>query len=193
MTHRTVGEGGGYLFNSSRPLPPTSHLDISRAITTESSPMHIARSRTRTVNHYPIDLHTQTLAGQFVRRQPGKTLAGSFHLSHLSKVVFAIYQLLLARFNLGHKTFLKIFRETFPKIFLRRHYNMAFFLRNYALIPRVDFNPFFRFLIMKIIFLLLENEVSNYQIYSTLKYFLSVKIHISMKIICIFQIDMNYV
>ena len=57
-THRTAGEGRGYLFNSSRPLPPASHLDINRAITTESSPMHIAGSRTRTVNHYPIDLHT---------------------------------------------------------------------------------------------------------------------------------------
>ena len=143
MTHRTAGEGGGYLFNSSRPLPPTSHLDISRAITTESSPMHIARSRTRTVNHYPIDLHTQTLAGQFVRRQPGKTLAGSFHLSHLPKVVFAIYQLLLARFNLGHKTFLKIFRETFPKIFLRRHYNMAFFPQKLRVNPQGWFQPFF--------------------------------------------------
>ena len=34
-----------YLFH-----PPHRHLDISRAITTESSPLHIASSRTRTRN-----------------------------------------------------------------------------------------------------------------------------------------------
>ena len=49
--HGTAGEGGGYLFNSSLPLPPLHrHLDISRAITAESSPLHIAGSRTRTGN-----------------------------------------------------------------------------------------------------------------------------------------------
>ena len=49
--HRTAGEGGGYLFNSSLPLPPAyGHLDISQAITAESSPLHIAGSRTRTGN-----------------------------------------------------------------------------------------------------------------------------------------------
>ena len=48
--HRTAGEGGGYLFNSSPPLPPLHrHLDISRAVTAESSPLHIS-SRTRTRN-----------------------------------------------------------------------------------------------------------------------------------------------
>ena len=49
--HRTAGEGGGYLVNSSLPLPPAyRHVDINRAITTESSSLHIARSRTRTRN-----------------------------------------------------------------------------------------------------------------------------------------------
>ena len=42
MNHRTEGEGGGYLFNFSIPLPPVSHSDISLAITAESSPLHIA-------------------------------------------------------------------------------------------------------------------------------------------------------
>ena len=36
--HRTAEEGGGYFFNSSIPLPPGSQ--------TESSPLHIASSRT---------------------------------------------------------------------------------------------------------------------------------------------------
>ena len=46
--HRTTGEGGEYLFNSSVPLPPASqNLNISRAITAASSPLHIASSRTR--------------------------------------------------------------------------------------------------------------------------------------------------
>ena len=48
--HRTSGEGGGYLFNSSLPLPLLHrNLDISRAVTAESSPLHIS-SRTRTRN-----------------------------------------------------------------------------------------------------------------------------------------------
>ena len=49
--HGTAGEGGGYLFNSSLPLPSLHRrLDISRAITAESSPLRIAGSRTRTGN-----------------------------------------------------------------------------------------------------------------------------------------------
>ena len=49
--HRTTREGGGYFFNSSLPLPPASQtLDISWAITAESSPLHIASSRARTRN-----------------------------------------------------------------------------------------------------------------------------------------------
>ena len=48
MIYRTAGEGGA---NSLSPLyhflPLHRHLDISRAITTESSPLHIASSRTR--------------------------------------------------------------------------------------------------------------------------------------------------
>ena len=49
--HRTAREGGGYFFNSSLPLPPASQtLDISWAITAESSPLHIASSRARTRN-----------------------------------------------------------------------------------------------------------------------------------------------
>ena len=44
--HRTAGEVGGHFFNSSLPLPPASQLDISQAITAESSPLHIAGSRT---------------------------------------------------------------------------------------------------------------------------------------------------
>ena len=48
--HRTVGERGGHLFNSFLPLPPALHLDISRVITAESSPLQIASSWTRTGN-----------------------------------------------------------------------------------------------------------------------------------------------
>ena len=48
--HRTAGEERGH-FNSSLPLPPLHrHLEISRAITPESSPLHIASSQTRTEN-----------------------------------------------------------------------------------------------------------------------------------------------
>ena len=45
-------EGGGYLFNSSLPLPPVSKhiLDISQAITTECLALHIASSWTETGN-----------------------------------------------------------------------------------------------------------------------------------------------
>ena len=50
MIHRTAREGGGYLFNSSLPFPPASHLDISQAITAESSPLHIASSWTENRN-----------------------------------------------------------------------------------------------------------------------------------------------
>ena len=52
MIHRTAGEGGGYLFNSSLTLPPVSQTlrYISRAITANSSPVHIADSRTWTGN-----------------------------------------------------------------------------------------------------------------------------------------------
>ena len=43
----TAGEGGEHFINSSLPLPPASqYLDISRAITTESSPLHIGSSWT---------------------------------------------------------------------------------------------------------------------------------------------------
>ena len=42
--HGTAGEGGGYFFNSSLPLSPTSqNLDISQAITAGSSPLHIGQ------------------------------------------------------------------------------------------------------------------------------------------------------
>ena len=50
--HRTVGEGGGYLFNSFVTLLPASftNLDTCQVISTESSTPHIASSRTRTEN-----------------------------------------------------------------------------------------------------------------------------------------------
>ena len=49
--HRTEGEGGGHFFNSSVQLHPLHRqLDISRAITAESSPLHIGSSRTWTGN-----------------------------------------------------------------------------------------------------------------------------------------------
>ena len=50
--YRIAGEGGGYFFNSSLTLPPTSQLklDISLTITTDSSPLHIAISCTQTRN-----------------------------------------------------------------------------------------------------------------------------------------------
>ena len=38
-----AGERGGYVFNSSLPLPPASKTLISCTITAESSPLHIAR------------------------------------------------------------------------------------------------------------------------------------------------------
>ena len=42
--HRSAGEGGGHFFNSSLPFDPLRrHLDINRAITAESSPLHIGR------------------------------------------------------------------------------------------------------------------------------------------------------
>ena len=47
--HMTAGEGGGHFFNSSLPLSPVSQT-LSRAITAESSPLHIASSRIRTGN-----------------------------------------------------------------------------------------------------------------------------------------------
>ena len=48
---KTSGERRGYLFRLSLPLPPLhKHLDISRAITSGSSPLRIACSRTRTGN-----------------------------------------------------------------------------------------------------------------------------------------------
>ena len=47
--HRKVGKGGVYLCDSSLPLPPASEtLDSSWVITGESSPLHIASSRTKT-------------------------------------------------------------------------------------------------------------------------------------------------
>ena len=43
--YRTAGEGRSYFFKSSLPLPPLHrHLDISRGITAESSPLHIMLS-----------------------------------------------------------------------------------------------------------------------------------------------------
>ena len=49
--YKTAREGGGHFFNSSLPLPPASQTsDISRAITSESSPLHIVSSRTQTGN-----------------------------------------------------------------------------------------------------------------------------------------------
>ena len=47
--HRTAGEGEGLFFNSSLPLPPALQtMSISRAITAEILPLHIASSRART-------------------------------------------------------------------------------------------------------------------------------------------------
>ena len=44
--HRAAWERGGHFFNSSLPLPSASkHIDISRAITAESSPLHIEVNR----------------------------------------------------------------------------------------------------------------------------------------------------
>ena len=50
--HRTAcSKGGGHFFNSSLPFYPLlRHLDISRAITAESSPLYIGTSWTRTGN-----------------------------------------------------------------------------------------------------------------------------------------------
>ena len=53
--HRAAGEGGGYLFNSSLPIPPTSQTlrhQIDQAISAESSTLHLASSPTRTGNHW---------------------------------------------------------------------------------------------------------------------------------------------
>ena len=47
--YRTPEEGGRYLFNSSLLLPPATQT-ISRAITVESLPLHIASSQTQTGN-----------------------------------------------------------------------------------------------------------------------------------------------
>ena len=49
--HGAAGEGGGYLLTPVYHFHPLHrHLDISRAIAAESSPLHIAGSRTRTRN-----------------------------------------------------------------------------------------------------------------------------------------------
>ena len=48
--HRTAGEGGISLTPPYHFHPLHRHLDISRAITAESSPLHIASSRTQTGN-----------------------------------------------------------------------------------------------------------------------------------------------
>ena len=49
--YRTAEEGERYLFNSSLPLPPAAQtLDISRVITAESLPLHIASSQAQTGN-----------------------------------------------------------------------------------------------------------------------------------------------
>ena len=51
MNQGTVGERGGDFNNSSFLFSPTyRHLDISRVITAENSPLHIASSRTQTEN-----------------------------------------------------------------------------------------------------------------------------------------------
>ena len=47
--HRTAGEGGIYLAPLYHFHPLHRHLDISRKITAESSHLHIASGRTRTV------------------------------------------------------------------------------------------------------------------------------------------------
>ena len=53
LNHRTAGEGGRHFFNSSLPLPPASQiLTHQPGITAESSPLHIANSRTRTANFW---------------------------------------------------------------------------------------------------------------------------------------------
>ena len=49
--HRTAGEGEGISLTPHYHFHPLHrHLDISRAITAESSPLHIASNRTRTRN-----------------------------------------------------------------------------------------------------------------------------------------------
>ena len=54
-THRPVGGGGGYLFNSSLSLLPASQtLDFIRAITAENSPLHIVISRAQTRNPWTL-------------------------------------------------------------------------------------------------------------------------------------------
>ena len=55
---QTAGEGGGYFRN----CPLHRHLDISLAITAESSPLHIARSRTRTRNIWIPGANTEYVA-----------------------------------------------------------------------------------------------------------------------------------
>ena len=58
--HRTAGEGGGHFFNSSLPLSPASLS--SWAITVESSPLHIASTRTRSENlRLPLTTSLHTL------------------------------------------------------------------------------------------------------------------------------------
>ena len=48
--HRTSGEGGSYLFNSSLPLSLASQTLTQPVITEESLSLHITSSQTRTVN-----------------------------------------------------------------------------------------------------------------------------------------------
>ena len=57
--HRTVGERGPIILTPLYHFHPLHrHLDIRRAITAESSPLHIASSRTRTANLcFPSKIH----------------------------------------------------------------------------------------------------------------------------------------
>ena len=51
INYGTAGEGGDYFNNSSLLiLPSYKHLDISRVITADSSPLHIASGRTQAGN-----------------------------------------------------------------------------------------------------------------------------------------------
>ena len=51
--HKTAGEGGGYLFNSSLHFHPLHrHLGIGWAFTEEISPLQVAHSKARTRNSW---------------------------------------------------------------------------------------------------------------------------------------------
>ena len=67
---RTAGEGGGYFYSSSVPLPPASQtLRHSPAINAESSPLHLSSCWTWTIDAWYIIFHHRRSPSNFENSQ----------------------------------------------------------------------------------------------------------------------------